>query len=696
MKKTVLPLLFLLFSISVRSQIEKYPVFKNCDSINLEELPVCFKNEVKNIVFNEFKAPDRVLQENYKGTLNIVFIVTTEGRFKLIYVNSPYKELKEEIERVFTTFPTINPAKYNNHSIEMQFVLPLKIPLNESLEEITIKENTNIELVEDVEPILEVPKVSSNLTSSQKKSLFPEHKSELNVPFEHSTYNSFDYYLNKGDNTHTTVKPYVYSEVTPYLDLDAQKTKLLQNRKTWVGRKLWNEHLVNVQGEDFWFTLDIPLDLQVGRDSEGVKTFNNTRALQINGGIGSQFNFSTTFYESQGRFTKYFNDYAELIKPDGGNPAIIPGRGIAKDFKTDAYDYPVAEAFISYTPSKFFNFQLGNGKNFIGDGYRSLFLSDAASPLPYFKINTSFWKIKYTNLWMWAQDVRKDLTEDGAYKKKYVAIHYLSWNVTKKFNIGLYEAVVWDNSNGRGFDVSFLNPLIFYTAIEFATGTRAGNALLGLNLKYKFENISLYSQLIADELRFSEIFSGNGWWGNKIGFQVGAKFFNIFNIENLYFQAEYNQIRPYTYSHDELNYNFGHNNQALAHLWGSNFREAVGIVKYNWNRIFVDVKAVVGTKGFDYNTVSDSYSYGGHIYADNDNRLSDFGNEIGQGNKTNVFVGDVQVGYLVNPATNLKLFGRVAYRNIKPTTTTNVLESSNSTWVSIGLKTDLFNWYFDF
>ena len=72
------------------------------------------------------------------------------------------------------------------------------------------------------------------------------------------------------------------------------------------------------------------------------------------------------------------------IKPDGGNPAIIPGRGIAKDFKSDAYDYPVAEAYLSYTPSKYFNFQFGNGKNFIGDGYRSLFLSDVASPYPLF------------------------------------------------------------------------------------------------------------------------------------------------------------------------------------------------------------------------------------------------------------------------------------------------------------------------
>jgi len=686
MNKLLLPLIFFLVSASVFSQIEKYPVFKNCDTIQITQLQSCFKSELKKAVLNEFITPENVLQDNYKGTINIVFVVTSEGNFKLIYVNSPYNEIKEEVERVFKTLPIIIPAKYNNHSVEMQFGYPLKIPL---------EANSKIIPMETPAEVIELESEEKTI-DTLIKTLFPEHKSELNVPLVHSTYNAYEFYMNQGENTHTAVKPYVYSDVMPQLNLDVQKTKLLQDRKTWFGRKLWNEHLVNVQGKDFWITLDLPIDLQLGKDNEGVSTFNNTRALKVNGGVGKQFSFSTTFYESQGRFAKYFNDYAEQMKPDGGNPAIIPGRGIAKEFKTDAYDYPVAEAYISYTPSKYFNFQFGNGKNFIGDGYRSLLLSDVTSPLPYFKINTSFWKIKYTNLWMWAQDVRKELTVDGAYKQKYIAVHYLSWNVTKRFNLGLYEAAIWDNANNRGFDVNFLNPIIFYTAIEFATGTRAGNAIVGLNLKYKFNKFSLYAQIVADEMRFSEIFSGSGWWGNKVGFQLGAKFHNAFSIENLYFQVEYNQIRPYTYSHDELNYNFGHNNQPLAHLWGSNFREAIGIASYNYNRWYADAKFVVGTKGFDYNTTSDSSSYGGNIYRDNDDRKSDYGNSIGQGNKTNVFVADLQLGYLVNPATNLKFFGRVAYRSFQPTTTTNILYNSNSTWISVGLKTDVFNWYFDF
>ncbi len=687
MNKLFLSFLAILFSISVFSQIEKYPVFKDCDSVGISELAACFRNQVKSALLAEFKIPENLKKDYFKATVNIIFLVDASGNFKVIYVNSPYIELKEEIERVFATLPTITPAKYNNHAIEMQFVFPLKIPLEDNAEEVITEKVVLAEVLKPKEDVI---------VDKPKTTLFPEHKSELNIPFTHTMYNAYDAYLNNAENSHTAVKPYLYNEVSEYVDLDALKNKLITPKSTWFGRKLLNEHMAYVQGKDFWFTINPMVDLQLGKDSEGVKTYNNTRAIQVNGSIGKTLSFSTSFYESQGRFATYVNDYAESIKPSGGNPAIIPGRGIAKPFQEDAYDYPVAEAYISYTPSSHFNFQFGRGKNFIGDGYRSLFLSDVASPYPYFKISTNFWKIKYTNFFMWMQDVRPELTVDGAYKQKYMAMHYLDWNVTKKFNLGFFETVIWDDANNRGFDINYVNPLIFYSAVEFATGSRAGNTTLGLSLKYKMKAITLYSQFLLDDFRVGEMTKSNGWWGNKFGVQLGAKYYNAFHVENLFLQAEFNAVRPYTFSHDELNLNFGHNNQPLAHLWGANFREAVGILNYTKNRWFVNTKIVIGKKGFDFADGTDTFSYGGDVFADNDNRGSDYGNKIGQGNTANVFIGDMQLGYLVNPATNLKLFGGVTYRKFDPIAPAKGFLASNSTWISFGLKTDVFNWYFDF
>ncbi len=675
---------------SLNAQVEKYPVFKECQDQDIETLKKCFHTQVYEKVIQKITVPEAMVQDDFKGIVNAVFLVSKNGDFKVLYVNTPYKSFKKEVSSAFSALKKIQPATFNNHAVDMRFVMPIPIPLemempSEALvETIPIK---NTKEIEDFDPNL-------SLSRDAIANHFPEHQSQLNVPLVHQKYAYLDGFYNQRANSHTAVKPYIYSDVEDYVDLTSEKKALLKETTTWLVKKWWNDHMMHVQGKDYWFTLNPMVDLQVGK-SGSINTYNNTRAIAINGGLGEKFNFSASIYESQGRFADYFNSYAESIKPSGGNPAVIPGRGIAKVFKTDSYDYPVAEAYLSYSPNKRFNFQFGQGKNFIGDGYRSLFLSDVASPYPHFKISTNFWKIKYTNLWMWLRDLRPEVTVDGVYKQKFMAMHYLSYNVTKKLNIGLFESVIWDDSNNRGFDINYLNPIIFYRAIEFSTGSKGGNALVGLSAKYKWNTkVSLYSQFLLDELTVSQITKKNGYWANKFGVQLGVKYYDAFHIKNLFLQAEYNVVRPYTYSHNKVDLNYGHANQSMAHLWGSNFKEFLAIARYTKERWYGNAKFTFGKKGFDYDTSTSSY--GGDIYNDYSNRIQDFGNTIGQGNTANIFVADLQVGYLVNPTTNLKFFGGITYRNFNIDTPTITFNSANTTWFTVGLKTDVFNWYTDF
>ena len=46
------------------------------------------------------------------------------------------------------------------------------------------------------------------------------------------------------------------------------------------------------------------------------------------------------------------------------------------------------EILIAYRPNKIFTFLGGYGKNFFGEGYRSLLLSDNASNYPFLKLET--------------------------------------------------------------------------------------------------------------------------------------------------------------------------------------------------------------------------------------------------------------------------------------------------------------------
>lgn len=701
------PLLTLLFPILCSSQSfkgdpERFPVFSECTNVEYEQEEECFRNTLKTKVLQEFRLPEAVSEANYKGELVILFEVNREGKFVVNYIDAAYPELKEEINRIFEILPQITPATYNSRPINMQFRMPIRIPLE--MPAATNTENVEIEVVDvtsqPAAPLAQVPATEVTNEYDQIKSLdfqHPRASSDINIPLSHELYSRFEDEVNRvGTNFHSASKPFLFSEVQPYYDFEAEIESLQKPVDSWVGRKLWNEHLFTFQGEDYWFTIDFGLDLQVGKDlgSELDVTYNNTRAAIFQGGLGKNLNFYSVVYENQGRFADYFNEFAESIRPGSEGRAIIPGRGIAKAFMGQAYDYPVAEGYLSFSPGKYFNLQFGHGKNFIGDGYRSLLLSDVAAPYPFFKLNTTFWKVKYTNTWMSLRDVRPEVTGEGSYRTKFMANHYLSYNVTKRLNLGFFESVMWENDNNRGFDLNYLNPIIFYRAIEFSTGAQAGNAIIGLTGKYKWsDHFITYGQWLIDEFSSTDVFGGEGSWKNKHGFQLGTKYFHAFNIDDLYLQLEYNQVRPYTYSHNTITLNYGHTNQSMAHLWGANFREIVGIARYKSGRYYGHVKAIYGERGFDY--FEDGDYYGGSIYRSEENRPLETGVHIGQGNTTDSFYAETEVGYIINPATNLKFFGSFIYRNFDPEVNTALNMDSTTYWFNIGLRTDIFNWYFD-
>ncbi len=536
----------------------------------------------------------------------------------------------------------------------MQFSLPINFPLE------PFKNDIKSRIVASTKDLTKT--VAENKLKLPKAD-YAQNASQLNIPFHHQRYVDYEKALHQKSGTHTALKPYIFSEVNQYFNLDSVQRSYEKNVYSWVGRKIWNEHLLEVVEDDYWLTVDFLLDTQLGKDNSDVAfTYNNSRIGRVNGGIGSKLSFSATIYESQARFAGYVNDFisnpSNTFKP-AFSEGLVPGRGKAKGFKEDAFDYPVAEGYLSYTPNKFFQFQFEHGKNFLGDGYRSFVLSDVSSPSLYARARVNLWKFQYTNIWMWGRDSRAPAVIDNEHARKYVAIHYLSINLSERLNIGLFETAVTANQNGIYAD--FFNPLIFYRSVEFNRGEDAGNAMVGLTAKYKLNNqTSLYGQLVIDDFSVGNLGNLNDW-KNKFAFQVGAKYFDAFRINNLLLQAEINYARPYTFAHRNLVLNYANYSQPLGHLWGANFWEFVTIANYKFDRFSFHGKLIFGKKGFDF--LDQQVSYGGDVYQSYNDRFSDTDNTLAQGNPGNIFIVEVQGRYLLNAANNLSIFSSLSYRN---------------------------------
>ncbi|MDQ0108135.1 hypothetical protein J2T02_003257 [Chitinophaga terrae (ex Kim and Jung 2007)] len=512
---------------------------------------------------------------------------------------------------------------------------------------------------------------------------FAQEKLPVVIPY--NPQNIRELYLDSS-NHHTAFKPILH------VDTSAMYTQPDTAKRSWFHRKLFNEHLLEFRHPDYNVFIDFLPDFQIGKSRDGSRTtWLNTRGAVIQANIGPKVYFESYFYENQGKFPTYLDQY---IRQND----IVPGQGGIKSYSGGkAFDFNYASALLSYTPNKFLNLTAGYGQNFIGDGYRSLILSDISFSYPYLKITANLGSVQYTAMWAQFMDKRsKDFVtayEDLGYFKKWGVFHFLDWNVNKKLTIGLFDAVIWpdadSSSRKRGFDWSYLNPIIFLRSAEFSVGS-SDNALVGANLKYKlFPKTTVYGQLVLDEFKLSEVTGGKGWWANKQSWQLGFRTFDLFGARNLDFQGEYNAVRPYTYSFRSTFANYEHYNQSLAHPLGANFQEVLGIATYKIKRWYGRGELMYAKYGDDPNPGS---NYGHYIYKPYTNRPNDYGVYIGQGVKTNLLYAQGTIAYVLNPKYNLRVETSLAARRVK-----NDIEGAKTDLIfNIGLRSTFRQFYYDF
>jgi hypothetical protein len=508
-------------------------------------------------------------------------------------------------------------------------------------------------------------------------------QNELSIPLN-SLANDY-FYSNLQHTPHSAIRP--YNPFTASLD---SANWDMDNRftRTWLGRKLFNEHLMDKKGADFEFIINPLFDLRLGQDNQRDQLlWVNTRGVQAMAKLGEKFIFYSDVYENQAQFPFYINQEITRTK-------VVPGQGLARRFgDKGARDYSPVSGYLTFQPNQFLNFQFGTGKHFLGDGYRSLLLSDNAFNYPYLRMMTEFWKIKYVNLFTQMQDINST-TVNQTFVRKYVTSHYLSIQALPKLTIGLFETVVYHDSTGtRGYDVNYLNPFIFYRPVEFALGSSGGNVLIGMNAKYQWtNNFYLYGQFLLDELKVDEFFGATGWWANKYSWQLGFKSFNTF-IPHLMLQSEFNYVRPYTYTHLTALQNYGHYNQSLAHPLGANFIESVTNIRYlSPKRWFAELQLMYALQGKD-NT---NENWGSNVYISYRSREQEYDNRVLQGNTTSIFLADAKVGYLFNPNTNFRFELGYTYRNFSPEVNTASLNNFTTHYFHVGLVTRLMNQYYDF
>lgn len=523
--------------------------------------------------------------------------------------------------------------------------------------------------------------------------LFPAQivSQQLNQPLEFYYNQLINKEINQSEKIiHSGFKPILSSQLpdsyvpdSAFLFMGRDKIFSEKFKKSWFYRKARNEDFIKLKYENFNLQINPLFNLSYGRDrNESQQFYNNTRGIEIKGGLGHKFSFYSAFFENQARFEPYITD--EIRKS-----LVAPGQGAVKILKDNKFDFSRVSAYISYTPIEQLNIQIGHSKHFIGEGYRSLLLSDNAFNYPFLKLSATLGQFQYVLLWNQYQSF--SVAYYNYHRRKYGAISYLSWVPKSGFELSVFESIMWPGNtpeDSRKFNLNYFNPLIFSRSLIYGLNDEK-NILLGLNAKIKLYRFAqLFGQIALDNV------DRNDQSGNNFAYQIGIKHFDLFHQQlknqSLFVHAEYNFIAPYTYSWNDPQQAYSHYNQPLTHPSGSGLKEILATANYQFKDVGLMIRGSYLINSLDtLNT-----NFGSDIFKANEiisGVVSHTGNSPGQGIENKMVHLYSELSFRINPATNMKLFVGAHFRK-----STSTINSSESMFYSIGIKTDLNNYYYDF
>ncbi len=480
---------------------------------------------------------------------------------------------------------------------------------------------------------------------------------------------------------HTAWKPVLYTDST-----------YQKSNRTWVYRKFFEEHLLQVQQPGFNIFGDILFDEIAGGTKRAVPTkslinqggsenskfvYTNTRGYDVSGNVGNKFYFQTDFYENQASFPGYVDS---LIRKTG----VIPYQNSFKNLKSKGFDYSYSSAKLIYTPNKYLLFNLGYGTNFIGDGYRSLLLSDYNTPYPYFRTSINLGSVQYSVMYSQYITDQQSHTYAEGYPRKWGQTYLLDWHATKNFNIGIFNAVISSIENTdhqKDFGLTHFSPVIFLHSGNAPSGLK-NNDIYGLNLKYTIiPTVDVYAQFMLDN-------TGSADWEKRYGYQIGIRAGNLFKVDGLSAQAEFNTVRPYSYASDTITTVYAHNGESLAHPLGANFKEGIFVADYNYKRWWFRLEAMAARYGDD---TSAAENFGHDIFKPLYTHSNEDNVSTDQGLLTKLYYGDAKIAYILNRKTNLRIETGAVYRNEK-----NKLNNYTDMYVYIGVRFTFRKLIYDF
>ncbi len=481
----------------------------------------------------------------------------------------------------------------------------------------------------------------------------------------------------KSSTVHMGIRPIIQSraDLTNVMGFRPDSTP----QYYWITEKLFQKHLIQVEEGGFKLAIDPAFHFELGHDyregsgwSDNNWMEHNGRGFHLAADLGPTVSFQSSFYENQAVLPGYLYYYSQA-------QGVVPGQGRIKNFESRGLDFAWASGNVSWSPRPWLNAQLGQGRHFVGNGYRSVLLSDNTTPYPYVKFSTltNNKRFQYTAIFAKLQLVGEanrlptgDAGESLFYWKRSTFLHF-SANLGA-LQLGLFEGTMWKTIGPDGvlpFNGMQLNPVLGLNTI--VNGFSGENTqLLGLDAKYKVtDKAFVYGQFALTDPDQS-----------RYAWQIGMQWFDIIR-KDLHLLAEFNQATPFAYTRSDARMSWTHDNQPLASPVGTDYSELLVRADYGIKQRFWfqgELSLVKHPYGEGMTEVP-----GGDIFGPSEQT------SVNGSDRQRVFAG-LNASWRMNQMTNMQITLGYSMRDVNPGTL-----GRDSGYAYISFHTGLFNRYYD-
>ncbi|MDC6403716.1 MULTISPECIES: M56 family metallopeptidase [Maribacter] len=124
------------------SELDAVPIFPGCE--NSGDKRACFNQKIMEHISKNFNYPEEALEKNIEGQVSVMFTINTEGSIVNIQKRGPHPLLEEEVERIISKLPKMEPGLKDGKTVNIPYSIPVVFQLDGTSAQ-TIRANKALE-----------------------------------------------------------------------------------------------------------------------------------------------------------------------------------------------------------------------------------------------------------------------------------------------------------------------------------------------------------------------------------------------------------------------------------------------------------------------------------------------------------------------------------------------------------------------